>query len=373
MRIIEIGKVHNEIKQTMDPTKFKEVTSLIKIKNKFLDGLYRLEESKYVTVAFLLHKSKDPVKLKQTTRHGEYKGVFACRSPQRPSALGISTVKLLEKNDVGIRVLGLDAINGTPVLDIKPYAPIFDDDLSDRTENLEKSLVESIDPDAPRRHIIDLIIADRKKSLLLQAGQLHGHYCPGLALGIHLAVAAIQEIRKFTDGIMENLLAVVDMNNCASDGVQFVTGCTFANNALIFDDVGKTALVLACRDGPAVRVSVKENWRENSGVNPEYTKLFEKVVKDRNATDEEVVTFRKLSKQTSFEMMKIPAENIVQIEKVTFDPPPRAPIHPSFKCASCGEITMGSRKSHLNDEEVCLKCGDEGFYRLTGHGIELKK
>jgi tRNA-Thr(GGU) m(6)t(6)A37 methyltransferase TsaA len=50
-------------------------------------------------------------------------GVFATRSPARPNPIGIATVKLLECRDNVLKVIGLDAIDGTPVLDIKPHIP----------------------------------------------------------------------------------------------------------------------------------------------------------------------------------------------------------------------------------------------------------
>ena len=53
-------------------------------------------------------------------------GVFATRSPARPNPIGMATVKLLECHDNVLKVIGLDAVDGTPVLDIKPYIPGYD-------------------------------------------------------------------------------------------------------------------------------------------------------------------------------------------------------------------------------------------------------
>lgn len=54
---------------------------------------------------------------------------------------------------------------------------------------------------------------------------------------------------------MEEVIAIVETNNCFSDGVQIVTGCSFGNNALIYKDVGKTAVTVAKRDGSAIRIA----------------------------------------------------------------------------------------------------------------------
>jgi tRNA-Thr(GGU) m(6)t(6)A37 methyltransferase TsaA len=52
---------------------------------------------------------------------GKVAGVFASRSPKRPNGIGVTVVDLLKVDDNILHVKGLDAINGTPVLDIKPY------------------------------------------------------------------------------------------------------------------------------------------------------------------------------------------------------------------------------------------------------------
>jgi tRNA-Thr(GGU) m(6)t(6)A37 methyltransferase TsaA len=53
-------------------------------------------------------------------------GLFATRSPHRPNSLGEATVRLLQRRGNVLKVQGLDAINGTPVIDIKPYIPGYD-------------------------------------------------------------------------------------------------------------------------------------------------------------------------------------------------------------------------------------------------------
>lgn len=53
-------------------------------------------------------------------------GIFACRCPQRPNRIAISTVELLSREKNKIKLKGLDIVNGTPVLDIKPYTPQYD-------------------------------------------------------------------------------------------------------------------------------------------------------------------------------------------------------------------------------------------------------
>lgn len=59
-------------------------------------------------------------------RHLPFVGVFATRSPARPNPICVTTVRLLERKANVLRVEGLDAVNGSPVIDIKPYCPTYD-------------------------------------------------------------------------------------------------------------------------------------------------------------------------------------------------------------------------------------------------------
>ncbi|MFP4521259.1 MAG: TrmO family methyltransferase [Fibrobacterota bacterium] len=115
-----IGRVENPVEKIPeDRSVFKELESKIIIKPGLEEGLYRISESEYVDIIFNFHLSGE-YSLKCKTPHWGIKGVFACRSPKRPSRLGLTKVKLLETGDNFIKVKGLDAVSGTPVIDIKP-------------------------------------------------------------------------------------------------------------------------------------------------------------------------------------------------------------------------------------------------------------
>ena len=73
-------------------------------------------------------------------------------------------------------------------------------------------------------------------------------------MGVKASARAVRELRVASKG-MEEVVAIIETNNCFSDGVQMVTGCSFGNNALIYRDYGKTAVTLAKRTGEALRVA----------------------------------------------------------------------------------------------------------------------
>lgn len=81
--------------------------------------MYKLEEEKSLTIVYYLHKTKSVKSVFKRGRDGKEVGVFASRTPHRLSKIGIQDVTLLKIEGTTLYVEGLDAINGSPVLDIK--------------------------------------------------------------------------------------------------------------------------------------------------------------------------------------------------------------------------------------------------------------
>jgi len=225
---------------------------------------------------------------------------------------------------------------------------------------------------SPRAEIWNLIDDEDLHSLLDKAALFHGHYCPGLALGVKASYTALKEIDAKPEG-MEEVLAIVETNNCSTDGVQLVTGCSFGNNSLIFRDLGKTAVTLVKRDGKGIRLVMKQDAGEQWYYEfPKYRELFEKVVSERNATEEEKKRFSELGKKVSHHIMDIESEKIFKIKETSFELPDYAPIHESLTCENCGESVMSTRTVKDDRETLCLLCGGEEFFELDGHGIKVR-
>ena len=81
--------------------------------------MYRLEDERFLTIVYYLHESRVVKSIFKRGLDHKKVGVFASRTPHRLSKIGIQDVKLLKIEDTTLYVEGLDAINGTPVLDIK--------------------------------------------------------------------------------------------------------------------------------------------------------------------------------------------------------------------------------------------------------------
>jgi len=127
-----IGIVRSKVKQKQKPEyNWQEIVSEIVVDGSLSEALDGLERYSHIIVLYWLHQAVDPGKMAIKVRpRGERElplvGLFASRSPYRPNPLGQKVVRLLGRQANVLRVEGLDAIDKTPVIDIKPYIPGYD-------------------------------------------------------------------------------------------------------------------------------------------------------------------------------------------------------------------------------------------------------
>lgn len=206
----------------------------------------------------------------------------------------------------------------------------------------------------------------RAGELLLKAKELHGHICPNLALGVKASLIAMERLgvsRAEDYSISEEVLAIVETNNCFSDGVQVATGCTFGNNSLIYHDIGKNAFTLVRRkDWKAVRVYVDFEKVTGKYLDRRAMELFERVVVRREEEERLMEGFRRAWEEVGWRLLE--AEDVFRVYEVE---PPRlgkAPIFESVRCERCGELVMGTRVK----DGLCPSCRGE-FNAVIGRGI----
>ena len=122
-----IGEVRNNINLPLREG-WEEVVSELILNANLEEATEGLEQFSHIIVVFWMHKvppERDtPTKVHPRGRKDlPLVGLFATRAPYRPNPLGVTIVRLLERQGNVLKVKGLDAINGTPVIDIKPYLP----------------------------------------------------------------------------------------------------------------------------------------------------------------------------------------------------------------------------------------------------------
>ncbi len=127
IKLRPIGTVSSEVREPARRD-WGDVSSEIIIDPAYLEALDGLDEFSHILVIFCFHRSAlgSSVHLKthpQARPDLPLVGIFATRSPVRPNPIGITIVRLIQRQGNTLVVQGLDAIDGTPVLDIKPYLP----------------------------------------------------------------------------------------------------------------------------------------------------------------------------------------------------------------------------------------------------------
>lgn len=105
----------------------KTAEALIEFVADFPTTAYRdLEGFERIWLIFIFHRSEGWKAEVRPPRGGGKRGVLSTRSPHRPNAIGLSAVRLLAVEEGSLRVCGIDLLDGTPILDIKPYVPYAD-------------------------------------------------------------------------------------------------------------------------------------------------------------------------------------------------------------------------------------------------------
>ena len=167
-----IGVVQNQFDTNTPPETIRSQPARIVVKPEFTDGLLGLDIGTDILVLFYFNQIQaDEVDLQLHPRHDPNKplrGVFATRTQFRPNPVGISVARIEAIKENAITVMGLDALNNTPVLDIKPYTIYFDADT--RSQQFEKREVHTIEE---TRAAIDLIDTEVIRLLGNRANFVH--------------------------------------------------------------------------------------------------------------------------------------------------------------------------------------------------------
>lgn len=93
----------------------------IEIAERYAPGLKDVETCTHLVVLYWMTEAPRDLIVQQPRHYGEPHGVFALRSPARPNPIALSVVQLLGVEGTALRVRGIDCLDGTPLLDLKPY------------------------------------------------------------------------------------------------------------------------------------------------------------------------------------------------------------------------------------------------------------
>ena len=179
-----------------------------------------------------------------------------------------------------------------------------------------------------------------------RANVAHGHTCAGQILGIRLSLLGLKEL-GIDDPIKERkrLITIVEIDRCATDAVQLVTGCRLGKRALKFKDFGKVAATFVdlktCR---AIRIVAREESKQKA------RELFPELEKEEGQRR----AYRQLSDEDLFSRqwvrVALPEEDM---------PGYRAP---RVVCAQCGEGINFKREVQRDGRLLCRACAGERYY-----------
>ncbi len=191
--------------------------------------------------------------------------------------------------------------------------------------------------------------------LLEESVKMHGHLCPGQVLGVRMSILGLKEVGiedpKGING--KNIIVFVEMDRCATDAVQSVTGCSLGRRTMKFMDYGKMAATfLNLQTNRSVRVAAREESRRKA---EELSPFAE------NKYAAQVEAYKTMSDENLFAVREV---------KVKIDPEdrPGRPLR-RIRCDSCGEYVQDMREVYRDRKVLCVPCAGLGYYEYLGQDI----
>lgn len=136
-----IGIIHSPFTEIEDmpiqPSGASGISGTIEIDHEYIAGLKDIDSFSHIILIYHFHKAKSSGLVVTPFLDSQKRGIFSTRAPVRPNPIGLSIVKLINVTQNMLIVENIDVIDGTPLLDIKPYVPEFDKQTSVRIGWLE--------------------------------------------------------------------------------------------------------------------------------------------------------------------------------------------------------------------------------------------
>jgi len=188
------------------------------------------------------------------------------------------------------------------------------------------------------------------EELLEESARIHGHLCPGQVLGVKMSMLGLKEsgIEDPKGKDRKGIIVFVEMDRCATDAVQSVTGCSLGHRTMKFMDYGKMAATFVnLKTGKAMRVIAKEESRQKA---KEYFPEIE------NKYAAQLEAYKIMPYEELFDLMEV---------KVQINPEdmPGRPLK-RVQCARCSEYVQDMREVYLNGNVLCRSCAEEGYYTV---------
>lgn len=144
IRYKPIGVIYSPFKEPkgvpIQPAAAKGVKGKVVVFEEYTDGLKDIDGFSHIILIYHFHLSKGYSLTVKPFLDDEMHGVFATRAPRRPNPIGLSVVRLIKAERNTLHIEDVDIVDGTPLLDIKPYVPEFDARKTDRIGWIAKNI-----------------------------------------------------------------------------------------------------------------------------------------------------------------------------------------------------------------------------------------
>jgi tRNA-Thr(GGU) m(6)t(6)A37 methyltransferase TsaA len=144
IRYKSIGVIHTPFKDIkgmpIQPMGARGIQGIVQIEPEYVQGVQDLEGFSHLILIYHFHLSEGYSLQVKPFMDDVLHGVFATRAPKRPNPIGISIVKLIKVEGGTLHIEDVDMVDGTPLLDIKPYVPEFDSQKAERIGWLSKNV-----------------------------------------------------------------------------------------------------------------------------------------------------------------------------------------------------------------------------------------
>lgn len=190
--------------------------------------------------------------------------------------------------------------------------------------------------------------------LWARAVEFHGHTCFGLAMGYHVATLALATLATYR-APDEQIVAVVENDNCSVDAIQIITGCTLGKGNLIYRDYGKKVYTFFLRTTKkGIRITVQGPEMSEY---PELTELQAKV-KANQATPEDKIALAQKQQEAILHYLNKPPTEVCTVSEAQDHLPARARMFNTLTCHFCGEEMMEPRARVKDGQFACIPCAD---------------
>ena len=195
------------------------------------------------------------------------------------------------------------------------------------------------------------------ENFLQESVQMHGHLCPGQVLGVRMSMLGLKELGIDPKGAdRKSLIVFVEMDRCATDAVQSVTGCSLGKRSMKFMDYGKMAATFVhIKTGKAVRIVAREDSRQKAkdyfpGTMGKYAAQLE--------------AYKVMPDEELFDVMEV-------IVKVAPEDMPGRPKR-RVRCDSCGEHVQDMREVHKGGRVLCAPCAHGSYYTIKESSFTVR-